>query len=226
MSGQAQHNPTQRSPVHETPVTAPVPRAGQPEEPLVWQVAESGVEAADPARLGLADLSTLPRLGVKGPNAEEFLRSHGVTPPAATFQWQTLEGGGLVVRTGGQEFFAEDGGSGGPVAQLDADLGFGAEGTYRLVKQDVELVLTGSEALEVLERVSSFNFRSHTGEFVFTPVAGGVSCGILRQDKDGVPLFRIWADFSLGGYLWDTLFAIVTELGGGAVGAGWVLGEQ
>ncbi|MFA9461213.1 hypothetical protein [Thiohalorhabdus methylotrophus] len=223
MSSETQQTPQRRSPVHETPVVQSGPRPGGAEDPLVWRVVDAGVEATDPARLALADLSTLPRMGVKGPDAEEFLRTHGVTPPEAVFQWQELEGGGLVIRTGGKEFIVEDGGSGGPVAQMDADLGFGRTGVYRLEKQDAELALTGSAALEVLERVCTFNFRGHTGAFVFTQMAGGVSCGILPQEKNGSPVYRIWVDFSLGGYLWDTLYGLVDELGGGAVGAGWVL---
>ncbi|HKJ88405.1 MAG TPA: hypothetical protein VKA48_07840, partial [Gammaproteobacteria bacterium] len=130
MNREAQQTPQKRSPVHETPMAQPVPRPGLPEDALVWRVVDPAAESPDPARLGLADLSAMPRLGVKGPGAEEFLRPHGVTPPEGVYRWAELEGGAVVVRTGSQEYFVEDGAAGGTVAGLDTDLGFGGDGVY------------------------------------------------------------------------------------------------
>src|SRR5487761_2462227 len=60
-------------------------------------------------KLGLADVSFLPRFGVKGPAAGEWLRGHGVTPPSEFNHWDDIEHGGLVARLASSEFLLEDG---------------------------------------------------------------------------------------------------------------------
>ena len=46
--------------------------------------------------LGLCDLSALPRLGVKGPGAEGWLRGQRVEPPAAVYDSPTYSPGAPI----------------------------------------------------------------------------------------------------------------------------------
>ncbi|HQU43399.1 MAG TPA: hypothetical protein PK867_11350, partial [Pirellulales bacterium] len=42
----------------------------------------------------------------------------------------------------------------------------------------------------------------------------GVSCSVLARQRQGLPTWQFWADGTYGPYLWETLTAIVRELGG------------
>src|SRR5207248_1687282 len=107
--------------------------------------------------LGLCDLSALPRLGVKGPRAEGWLRGQRVESPAAVYDTLPLGGGGLVARLGASEFLLE-GGFGDALAPLSASLEQPSPGVYRVERQDACFLLTGSRATEVLAQVCSIDF--------------------------------------------------------------------
>jgi len=47
----------------------------------------------------------------------------------------------------------------------------------------------------------------------------GVAVTVIPNERAGQPFYRIWCDGTFAVYLWQTLLAIATELGGGAVGA-------
>ena len=79
------------------------------------------------------------------------------------------------------------------------------------------MLLSGERAWEVLAESCGYPFREPDADLVFSRVAG-VSCCILRKDRDGMPLFRIWCDGSFGTYLCEQLHEIVREHGGTAAG--------
>lgn len=168
--------------------------------------------------LGLADASFLPRVVVKGPQAAEFLESQQVPIPGELFGVLPLAGGGVIARTGGSEFFLEDGVQGDTVARVEAALDAGQPGAYRVLRQDAALILSGSRAGELFRHVSSYDFLSNeeTG-LVFTQVAN-VSCSVLPCELQGIPAFRLWTDGTFGIYIWHTLLEVARELGGDAVG--------
>jgi sarcosine oxidase subunit gamma len=168
--------------------------------------------------LGLADASFLPRMVVKGPHAAAFLEGQGVTVPRETLSAAELNNGGLIVRTGGSEFFLEDGIGGNVVDRIQTALGAGQPGVYRVLRQDAALVISGVKRGELLRHVCSYNFVKEVHcNLVFTQVAG-VSCSILRSELNELSVFRLWTDGTYGIYIWRTLLEIAAELGGGAVG--------
>lgn len=181
----------------------------------------------DPARemelarsLALADASFLPRMVVKGPRAAEFLRSQQVAIPDRILQGAPLTGDGLVIRTGGTEFFLEDGIGGNWIDRLQELLAADSEpDVYPVLRQDAALILGGQRSGELFRHVSGHDFISQPhDDLVFTPIAG-VSCSVLRQTINGFPAFRLWTDGTYGIYTWHTLLEIARELGGDQVGA-------
>lgn len=174
-------------------------------------------EAAAAGVLGLADSSALGKLVLKGPGAEGLLQRQQIPIPGEIFQVANLAGGGLVARTGGAEFFLEDGCRGTLVSRLDSMLDSGGSGAFRVVRQDASILLSGSRANEVFLQTCGHDFRNPGDSMVMTRVAG-VSCSILHRAIGGVGTFQLWMDGSFGGYLWETLLEIASELGGRPAG--------
>jgi len=185
--------------------------------PVPQHLGEQATEAEIARVLGLADASFLPRMVVKGPNAATFLESQGIAIQNETLSVTKLDSDGLIARTGSSEFFLEDGIAGDIVERLQAALGAGQAGVYRVLRQDAALVISGAKSGELFRHVCSYDFINEMHhKLVFTQVAG-VSCSILRSELNGFPVFRLWTDGTYGIYIWRTLLEIAAELGGGAV---------
>jgi sarcosine oxidase subunit gamma len=182
------------------------------------RVATGFERGGDPAQLALADCSFLPRTGLKGPGAADWLAASGVTVPAGANRWGRLHGGGLIGRLATSEFFIEDGPLGDTGARVAAALGHGAPGVYPVLRHDAALALVGRDAPEVLAQTCSFPFAGTAAdELVMTSIAG-VSALVIPQRYEDSPLYRIWIDPTFGPYLFRTLLEITEELGGGPLG--------
>lgn len=187
-------------------------------------------EAAIAPVLALADRGTIPRIGLKGPDAIGWARAQGIPVPDAIYGWTRAAGGGLSVRVGSGELFLE-----GPhAAAVEEALEGVPSGTacWPVRREDAAFLLCGERALEVLAQACSYDFRGAAGTFMMTRVAM-VSCSILveggladgglaevdgEEDAAGGPVYHLWAAASYGLYLWDELLAIVRDCGGGPVG--------
>ncbi len=172
------------------------------------------------AKLGICDLSALPRIGLKGPGAADWLSARGVTVPGQPNTWSALEGGGAVARLARTEFLVEDGFSGKTVARLAPDLMPGSPGVYPVPRQDCALALTGELVNELLVQTCNVDFTAQTRDarVVTLTLMVGVSVTVLQQRLAGTDCWRLWCDGTSGPYLWETLTGIAAELGGGAVG--------
>lgn len=215
-------NSIRLSPLHDALQSAHEhPRAAWGEVrgmPVPLQFGEPAKELLTARVLGLADVSFLPRVVVKGPQAVELLQSQQIPIPGDLFSVSPLAGGGLIARTGGSEFFLEDGVQGDTVARVEAALAAGHAGAYRVLRQDAALILSGTRAGELFRHISSYDFLSDAGtNLVFTQVAN-VSCSVLPCELQGIPAFRLWTDGTFGIYVWETLLEIAREFGGDAVG--------
>jgi sarcosine oxidase subunit gamma len=176
--------------------------------------------------LSLCDVSAVERIVVKGPRAAEFLRSQAVWVPQRVYAHQPQSDGAIVVRSGGAEFFIENGWQAATVERLLAVIGARAAGVYGISRQDVSLFVSGSAAIELFSQTCSYNFGDSGFQFVMTQIAG-VSCAVLPRQLGAMRVWQLWADGTYGPYLWDTLFEIVREVGGDAVGLEcFVAGER
>lgn len=189
--------------------------AGMPAAVAFGDAAKEQTIAAD---LGLCDVSWLHRTTLKGPAAASVLASQQIAVPEKILDVGQLEGGGVIARTGGSEFFIEDGLRGGLVERITKAVQATPNGCYSVTRQDASFLLSGKRAAEVFLETCGYNFREPTKQIVFTRVVG-VSCSILHRDYNGSGVFQLWLDGSYGGYLWETLLEIVKDLGGNAVGA-------
>jgi sarcosine oxidase subunit gamma len=166
--------------------------------------------------LGLADLSQIPRAGVKGPGAVTWLAQFGITLPPYPNCWCALPGGGLVARLGVSEFMLE-GNAQLIVKIMNTERGIGV---YPILRQEAAFALCGSRVNELLLQTCNVDFRvlaADPGKVILTSMAG-VSITVLCSHESTTPVYRLWCDGTYGIYLWDTLGEIATELGGGYVG--------
>ena len=206
-----------RSPAHE-PQAALQPQWGDRfgmAVPLFFTTPED--ELAHLAELALADLSALPRFGCKGRSAAEWVAARDLPVPPSIYGWQRLEDGGLLIRVDSREFMVENGLGGGCAENLADDLGLGADGVYRVQRQDASFTIAGRRATDVLAQTCSINFAETGDDFLKTRVAL-TSCALKRDDFGAVPAYRLWCDPSYGEYLFAALLEITTELGGVPVG--------
>jgi sarcosine oxidase subunit gamma len=174
---------------------------------------------ADAAPIMLADASCLPRMGVKGPNAEEWLRGQGVSVPEGANTWTRTSEGVIVARLARSEFFLEDRPGGGAVERWRSLLE-PAPGVYPVIRQDAALALAGERLNDLLVQTCNVDFDAYppgARAVVMTSMVG-VSVLALRDEARGRRWLRIWCDGTFGPYLWETLLGIAREEGGAAVG--------
>ncbi|HEX7447984.1 MAG TPA: FAD-dependent oxidoreductase, partial [Pirellulales bacterium] len=164
-----------------------------PLQKVVPSMNAAAAQSAGAARLGLRDVSERARLLIKGPGAAGMLEENGIAVPEKIYEHHLLDRGGLCVRTGGAEFFVEDGPAAALVERLRTALARSPAGVLPVWRQDVSLLLAGTEATSLLAQVCSFNFARASEPFVMTQIAG-VSCSVLRREPADAPAWQIWAD--------------------------------
>ncbi len=170
-------------------------------------------------RLALADLSCLPRLGLKGAGVSAWLGENGLKTAEALYAVTPIEDHGILVRIDREEVVLEDGLQGQVVARIRDRLSANPPGVYRVERQEASFLLVGSRTIQVLRQTCGHHFRESKGQVVLSRVAG-VSCRLLPVELSGIAGLRIWLDPSYSVYLWETLLGIVREDGGDAVGLG------
>lgn len=166
--------------------------------------------------LGIADLSFLTRFGVKGASAASWLEAQGISVPSVPNTWQFLSEGAIVARLGLTEFLIEDSVHSRIAVSLANACRQLPANVYPVLRQDAAIVLCGTAIHNLLLQTCSVNFRALSlaeHPVVLTSLAG-VAVTIIPGEH-----YRIWCDGTFGLYLWRTLGAIATELGGGIVGA-------
>lgn len=180
----------------------------------------AGNDATKLNAVALADLSFLPRFGLKGPAAGQWLESQNVVLPVKANGWTSLPGAGVIARLGRSEFFLEDGVATNTVGAIRTALGTGAPGVYPVIRQDAGFVLAGMRANELLVQTCNVNFEEFGAEeeiAVMTQMIG-VSVLAIRASHEQMPCYRLWCDPTFAPYFWETLSGIAGELGGGVIG--------
>jgi sarcosine oxidase subunit gamma len=211
--------PTGRSPVHQAIEALGAHWGEVSGTPIALDFGSPEEEAKSALKLGLCDLSALPKLGLKGGGAVGWLGAQGVDVPAEIFEARPLQPEGIMVRAGNDECLVEGGLSGEPVVSLSERLGSAQENVYRVERQDATFILTGSSALRVMTQVCGVNFEEAPAWRVVYSRVAGVSAALLPTPGDDVPQYRIWVDPTSAPYLWGQLFQICLNLDGHVVGA-------
>jgi len=174
-----------------------------------WCAKDTGPAAAD---LTLTDRSLqTARWGCKGPSAPQWLAEHGLPVPPAYNRYCELATGGLVARLGVTEFLIEADSAALGLLQ-DAALPAGrVHGLYPVLRQDAALQLEGPALHTLLRQVCSIDLqaRENPPDAVFLTTMVGVGVTLLwRGDA-----LLLWADGTMGSYLWDALADVARDCG-------------
>ncbi len=166
-----------------------------------WEVSSADTGAA----LELADLTPITKVLVRasssavGSSFSDFGRA------------RRDEAGHLVVGARPDEWivFGKAGSAAATISQIEERLA-GAEGLVTLVDvthRDVVFLLSGTDARGVLEKICAIDLSDRTSPdgTAFRSRVAGVSCLVVREDRDGRPAYLIDADRSYGQYLFDVL---------------------
>jgi sarcosine oxidase subunit gamma len=177
------------------------------------RVADPAVEAARLGAAALCDLSVLPKLGLKGPGAAEWLRGQGIEVPGEIYGGAPLPRGGLVIRTGAAEFFLECDEKG------DGRLFFKTSVPFFAERQDATFLVCGPRTFELFAQTCGVEVAAAPPRRLIYARVAGVNCALWPDEVAGRPALRLWVDPSYALSLWESLVEIAEELGGGAVGA-------
>ena len=174
-----------------------------------WRAQDTGPAAAD---LTLTDRSLqIARWGCKGPAAPQWLTERGLPVPPAYNRYRELATGGLVARLGVTEFLIEAEAATLGLLQ-DAAMPAGrVHGLYPVLRQDAALQLEGPALHTLLRQVCSVDLqaRENPPDAVFLTTLVGVGVTLLwRGDA-----LLLWADGTMGSYLWDTLAEVARDCG-------------
>ena len=183
----------------------------------------SNDEKQQAQHLGLADLSTLPRAGFKGPGTPDWTLGLAMELPAQPNRASLQSDGTLVARLSQSELLLAsnlDGLSQCIASATEAQL---AESVYSLPRSDSHswLVLCGNQAAATLAKVCGVDLRAHkfaNGEIAQTSIAK-INGVIVRNDLGETLSYCIFSDSSSVEFLWDSLLDAMAEFEGAAVGA-------
>ena len=190
-----------------------------------------GVEAelADARRMGLAELTMLPRTGFKGAGTVDWLKAQGleIGEPANVAYRQS--GGELAVKLAMTEIFLIDSlkGSGALIEKLNKAWQWApsaprpAQG-YPMPRQDSHgwFLVTGEKAPGMFAKICGVDLRPHKFENLRVAQTSAAKMGvvIVRDDMGGVPAYHVLADIASGEYLWSCLIDAMDEFKGAPVG--------
>lgn len=174
-----------------------------------WCAQDTGPTAAD---LTLTDRSLqTARWGCKGPAAAQWLAEQGLPVPPDYNRYRELVTDGLVARLGVTEFLIEADAS--TLGLLhDAAMPAGrVHGLYPVLRQDAALQLEGPALHTLLRQVCSVDLqaRENPPDAVFLTSMVGVGVTLLWRGE----ALLMWADGTMGSYLWDTLAEVARDCG-------------
>jgi hypothetical protein len=150
--------------------------------------------------------------GFKGPKLASWAQQYGIELPPQLYDATLVGHRGLLVRVGGEEIILE--------CQEDDPLSakfeqiFREPGTdvYRIEQQSVTIELSGTPIKHILAQTCGMNFsREPLNRIIYTRLAGA-SCGIIPMEENERRVYRIWIDYTLAPYLWETLVEIICDV--------------
>jgi sarcosine oxidase subunit gamma len=187
-------------------------------------------------RLGLADLSALPRLGVKGPGTADWLAGQGLQVPAESNQAVRQSSGVLAARLAPSELMLLGDLSGdlsGDPAHLDAiAAAWRAEPQspvpperprgFLLPRRHSHFwfVLSGDGTAGMFAKICGVDLRPGkfaNGRIAQTSIAR-MNAVVIRDDQGGVLAYHLLGDSASAEYLWDCLLDAMAEFDGAPVG--------
>jgi len=180
-------------------------------------------------RLGLADLSPLPRIGFKGKGTADWLAGQGLVVPAEPNRTAAQPDGSLALRLAQEEIFllGDLRGQGALGRRLhDAWLAAGtppasARG-FVLPRADTHawFLVSGERAAEMLAKICGVDLRPEKFENGRIAQTSAAKMGVViaRDDQGGTLAYHLVADSASAEYLWGCVIDAMAEFNGGPVG--------
>jgi sarcosine oxidase subunit gamma len=175
--------------------------------------------------MAIADLSPLPRVGLKGPGALGWTRRQGVAVPASNNGACRQPRGGLAARLADTEILLVDNldGAGGLPHHIEAEWTAGSPpGTYLVNRQGANFwfVVSGIHAHAMFAKLCAVDIRPAKfppSSVAQTPVAR-TNCIIIRDDLGDVPAYHLLGDITAAEYQRGSLIDALAEFAGRPVG--------
>ena len=163
-------------------------------------------------RLSLDDLHDHSKIGIRGPNAVDWLQSQTGQVPSGIYEVARDDAGSLIVRVGDDEIIVESPGTGQLIDRIEAALAENSPGVYRVEQQSTSLRLGGAGAPALWRQTCGVDIPAEpVNRILYTRVAG-VSCGIIPEDLNGERAYRLWVDYSYAPALLESLLEITESL--------------
>ncbi len=177
-------------------------------------------------RLGLADLSPLPRIGFKGAGTMGWLTDKGVVIDGSkpNWSWRQRDDALAITRSNTEALILSDLSTTGDLCdrlESESDRAMEAR-AYVLPRYDglFWFTLTGSDAVTCMAKVCSIDLRPASfadGAVAQTSVAR-LTAIVTRTDIGGTDAFHLLGDSASAEYFWDAMIDAMHEFGGGPVG--------
>lgn len=150
----------------------------------------------------------LPRFGLKGRAAADWLTSQDVSLPSQANTWLSLSDQGRVLRLGRGEYLVE-----GPSAlRLQTAWQPGQADVYRVPRYDAAFVLSGDAVPAVLQEICALDTRPQAmNDCVLMTLAAGISVTLICEAAGPSPVYRLWCDATYGDYMTHTLQEILAQ---------------
>ncbi len=177
-------------------------------------------------RMGLADLSPLPRFGFKGPGTCKWVKTRGVSIPEAPNLAAVQDDGGLALRLAQEELFLLGSLQAGAEDPAELEVAWQASHAkqkgFPLPRQETHawFMITGSNADAMLAKLCGVDLRP--AKFANMAIAqtsmARMSAVICRHDLNGTLAYHLVFDSASACYLWDCLIDAMAEFQGGPFG--------
>ena len=183
-------------------------------------------------KMGIADLSPLPRTGFKGRDTGLWLASQNIEIGEASNRAYVCGSGSLAAKLAPTEVLllgAVDGSDPLPET-LDGAWSDAAGLCFPVPRRDASFwfLITGERATAMFAKICGVDLRSKSFDnhaIAQTSVARSNAI-IIRDDLGSLPAFHMLGDSASAGYMWMCLLDAMDEFDGGPVGLEAVLGQR
>ena len=186
---------------------------------------EAAAEAAQAESLGLADLTSFPRIGFKGWNIVPWLAGAGAEMGEASNRAYPQADGTRIARLApGEALVLADRSGAGPLIQtLDEAWSMAeADGCFRVARDETScwLLLTGAHAPSMLAKVCAVDLRpqAFAADAIAQTNVARLNVIVVRGDIGQVPAYDLITDLASAVYLWGALLDAMAEYDGAPIG--------
>jgi sarcosine oxidase subunit gamma len=186
-------------------------------------------EVAQARRMGLADLSVLPRTGFKGAGTVEWLTAQGLAIGSDSNRAHRQSGGELALRLAPTEVLLIDdlAAKGELIQRLNGAWSWGMERPRTLIgypmprsESHAWFAVTGEHAPAMFAKICGVDLRPHrfANHMIAQTSLAKMSGIIVRADLVDALVYYVLADSASAEYLWSCLVDAMDEFSGTPIG--------